>query len=106
VREVSTAETQFSKEHGKLGYTYGFSQLPRSEGITRLLALNRIDNGYVFEITGCQTTAAKKPNSNYFVTARPLQAGQPAFCSDQTGILMSDESGSVEKCIARRNLFQ
>src|ERR1700730_8895237 len=56
VRMISAAETQFAKAHPELGYTCVLSQLPRSEEITRLLAQNRIDNGYAFEITGCQAT--------------------------------------------------
>jgi len=105
VRVVSAAEIQFAKEHPELGYTCGLSQLPRSEQITRLLAKDRIDNGYAFEIIGCQAAVPKKPKSTYYITARPPHAGQPAFCSDQSGILMFDESGSVEKCIAKRTPF-
>jgi hypothetical protein len=70
-----------------------------------VLAQNRIDNGYAFEIIGCQGAVAKKPNTTYYVAARPLHAGQPAFCSDQSGVLMSDDGGSVEKCIAKRTPF-
>jgi hypothetical protein len=100
VRVVSAGETQFAKAHPELGYTCSLSQLPRSEEITRLLANDRIDNGYAFEIIGCQAVVPKKPKSTYYVTARPLHRGQPAFCSDQSGILRSDEGGSVEKCLA------
>jgi hypothetical protein len=106
VRVISAAETQFAKAHPELGYTCTLSQLPQSEQIMRLLAQNRIDNGYAFEITGCQAAVPEKPNATYYVTARPLHTEQPAFCSDQSGILMSDEEGSVEKCIAKRSPFQ
>ncbi len=102
VRALSAAETEFAKAHPELGYTCALSKLPRSEEITRLLAQNRIDNGYAFEIIGCQATAPEKPNATYYVAARPLHTGQPAFCSDQSGVMMSDEGGSVEKCIAKR----
>jgi hypothetical protein len=105
IRVISASETQFAKEHPELGYTCALSQLPRGEEITRLLARDRIDNGYAFGIIGCQAAAPKKPNSTYSVTARPLHTGQPAFCSDQSGILMSDEGGSVERCLAQRTPF-
>ena len=105
VRVISAAESLFAKAHPDFGYTCTLSQLPRSEEITRLLAQNRIDNGYAFEIIGCQAAVPEKPNTAYYVTARPLHAGQPAFCSDQSGVLMSDDSGSVEKCIAKRTPF-
>jgi hypothetical protein len=65
VRVISAAETQFAKAHPELGYTCALSQLPRSGEITRLLAQNRIDNGYAFEIIGCQVTAPYKPNGTY-----------------------------------------
>jgi hypothetical protein len=105
VRAISAAENLFATAHPVLGYTCTLSQLPRSEEITRLLALNRIDNGYAFEIIGCQTAVPEKPIATYYVTARPLHTGQPAFCSDQSGVLMSDQGGSVEKCIVKRTPF-
>jgi hypothetical protein len=86
-----TAETRFAKAHPDCGYTCMLSQLPRSAEITRLLGQNRVDNGYAFEIIGCQAAVPEKPNTTYYVTAPPLQAGQPAFCSDQSGVLMSDD---------------
>jgi hypothetical protein len=101
VHVISAAETQFAKEHPELGYTCMLSQLPRTEEITRLLVKDRIDNGYAFEIIGCQEAVPKKPNSTYSVTARPLHTEQPAFCSDQSGILRSDDNGSVESCLAK-----
>jgi hypothetical protein len=104
VRVVSAAENQFAKEHPEVGYTCTLSQLPRREEITRLLAQNQIDNGYAFEITGCQTASPEKP-AVYYVTARPLHDGPPSFCSDQSGVLMSDEGGSVERCIEKRTPF-
>ena len=105
VRVISAAETQFAKAYPELGYTCTLSRWPRSEDITRLLAQNGIDNGYAFEIIGCLATAAEKPNPTYYVTARPMHIGQPAFCSDESGVVMSDEGGSVEKCIAKRTPF-
>jgi hypothetical protein len=105
VRAISAAETQFAKEHPELGYTCELSHLPQSEGITRLITKGRIDNGYAFEVIGCRA-AIQKPNSTYQITARPLHFGAPAFCSDPSGILMFDEGGSVEKCLAKRNPYQ
>jgi hypothetical protein len=105
VRVISAAEAEFAKVHPELGYTCTLSQLPDTEEITRILRQDQIDNGYAFKIGGCQATAAKNPMSTYNITARPLNMGQPAFCSDQSGILMSDEGGSVEKCLAKRSPF-
>jgi hypothetical protein len=71
VRAVSAAETQFAKAHPELGYACTLSQLPHDEQILRL-AKDGKDNGYVFDILGCQAPEPKKPNSMYHITARPL----------------------------------
>jgi len=98
MRVVYAAETQFAKAHPELGYTCTFSQLPPSAEITRLLAKGGTDNGYVFEILGCEIPGLDKPNSKFYITARPLHSGQPAFCSDQSGVLRADYNGSIERC--------
>jgi hypothetical protein len=99
VRSISEAETQFARAHPQVGYTCALSELPRNEGIARVVARGYIDNGYAFEIVGCEKTGLGKPNSTFHITARPLHSGQPSFCSDPSGVLKSDESGSIEKCI-------
>ena len=66
-----------------------------------MLATDRIDNGYAFEIIGCQAIDPHKPNTMYYITARPLYSEQPAFCSDPSRIMKSDAAGSVEKCVAK-----
>jgi hypothetical protein len=101
VRVISEAESQFARAHPQSGYTCTLPELPRNEGIARVAAQEYIDNGYAFEIVGCEKTEDGKPNSTYHITARPLHSGQPAFCSDPSGVLRSDESGSVEKCVAK-----
>lgn len=101
VRAISEAETQFARAHPQSGYTCTLSELPRNEGIARVVAPEHIDNGYAFEIVGCEKAEGGKPNSTYHITAHPLHSGQPAFCSDPSGVLRSDDSGSVERCIAR-----
>lgn len=105
VRVISAAEAEFAKVHPEFGYTCTLSQLRHTEEITRLLRQDQVDNGYAFNIAGCQTAVSNKRILTYNITARPLNMGQPAFCSDQSGVLMSDEGGSVEKCLAKRNPF-
>jgi len=100
MRLLYTAETQFAKAHPALGYTCTLSQLPPSDEIQRLVARNRIENGYAFEVAGCEPPDAERPNPTYSITARPLHSGQPAFCSDQSGIIKADYGGSVEACRA------
>jgi len=99
MRSVAAAEEQFAKAHPDVGYTCTLSHLPSNGQILRL-AKDGKDNGYFFDIVGCQSTGPQKPNSMYRVIARPLPSGLPAYCSDQSGILRYDEGGSVEKCMA------
>jgi hypothetical protein len=98
MRLLNTAETQFAKEHSALGYTCQLSELASSAEIRRLLAKRSIENDYAFEIFGCNTPDAQMPNPVYYITARPLHSRQPAFCSDQSGVVKADYSGSVEGC--------
>jgi len=98
MRALSAAEAQFAKMHPELGYSCSFSQLPSTDETVRRMAKNQTDNGYAFDIVGCQAQGAAKPNATYYLTARPLHSGQPAYCSDQSGILKADYDGSVERC--------
>jgi hypothetical protein len=99
VRAVATAETEFAKAHPDLGYTCTLSQLPHDDLIARL-ANEPKENGYTFGIAGCQAADPKKPNSMYYVTARPLHPWLPAFCSGPSGVIRYDDTGSVKKCVA------
>jgi hypothetical protein len=99
VRAVGAAEAEFAKAHPETGYTCKISQLPENVQVARL-ANGGIDNGYAFEIVGCQAAEPKKPSSIYYVTARPLHTWLPAFCSDSSAVLKSDDTGSVENCLA------
>lgn len=100
VRAISDAEAQFARAHPQSGYTCTLSELPRNEGIARIVSQGNTDNGYSFEIVGCGNDLGK-PNPIYHITARAMHSGQPAFCSDPSGVVKSDESGSVEKCVAK-----
>ncbi len=100
VRAVVSAEDEFAKSHPEAGYTCTLSQLPQEGQIARL-AHDGKDNSYAFDILGCQAPDLGKPNLLYQVAARPLHSGLPAFCSDQSGIVRSDDGGSVERCLAK-----
>src|SRR3954453_21403182 len=76
MRALSTAEVHFVRTHPDLGYTCTLSDLAPNDAVTRLMAQRGRDNGYVFELLGCQVPSQGKPNSMYYTTARPLQSGQ------------------------------
>ena len=69
VRAVAAAETRFAKAHPELGHTCTLSQLPHDGPVARL-ADERDDNGYAFQIVGCQAQDPKKANLIYYVTGR------------------------------------
>lgn len=98
VRTVVAAETEFAKANPTIGYACTLSQLSDDDEVLRRIKTGK-DNGYAFEI-GCDPSQAGEPQRAYSVIARPLHAGLPAFCSDQSGILRLDQDGSVEKCVA------
>jgi hypothetical protein len=75
------------------------SALPNDEFKIVEQLRNGARNKYVFEIVGCQTADVNHPNAKYQLTARPMLKGMPAYCSDQSGIMKYDESGSAQKCL-------
>jgi len=97
VRTVVSAESEFAKNNPGVGYACTLSQLPDDGGILRRVKTGE-DNGYAFEISGCEEPRSGTPSLKYWITARPLHAGLPAFCSDQSAVLRIDQAGSVEKC--------
>jgi hypothetical protein len=93
------AEKGYAEAHPEVGYTCSMSALPSDE--FKIVEQLRIGpkNGYAFQIGGCQVANGARSNAKYQLTARPLLKGKPAYCSDQSGIVKYDESGSVQKCL-------
>jgi len=98
MRVLVAAEATFAQAHPDIGYACTLSALPSDE-LTAQLVKNGRKNGYVFEIGRCPSEGVRGPASKYQLTARPLVTGMPAFCSDQTGVVKYDESGSIQKCL-------
>ena len=98
MRVLVATETGFAQAHPDIGYTCKLSALP-SEDLTAELVKNGRRNEYVFEVIGCPAEDAKRPTTKYQLTARPLVTRMPAFCSDQSGVVKYDESGSIQKCL-------
>jgi len=99
MRTLVAAETKYAQAHPEVGYTCSMSALPSDEFKIVEQLRNGTRNGYAFQIGGCQVAHAKRPNEKYQLTARPLLKGMPAYCSDQSGIVKYDESGSVQECL-------
>lgn len=97
MRSIVAAEGRFAAAHPDLGYTCTLSELP-ADGLIGKLVSSKTRNGYAFEIRGCQNGGVN-PNKRFQVMARPLHRQMPAFCSDQSGVVRTDESGSTTKCL-------
>jgi hypothetical protein len=97
LRVLVDSEIKFAKTHPDVGYACTLSALP-DDDLTAEHIKNGRRNGYAFRVS-CPTEESKRPSTKYQLTARPLVKGMPAFCSDQTGFVKYDESGSIEKCL-------
>jgi hypothetical protein len=60
VRAVVAAEDEFARTHAKVGDTCVLSQLPRDGQLPRL-AKDGTDNGYAFNLAGCEPIEPHKP---------------------------------------------
>jgi hypothetical protein len=77
----------------------GYKPSIQSEGLLGSDGLKR--SGYLFELRDCSpdTTGAGR----YAITASPeypKRTGVRAFCSDQSGVVYFDNTGSAEACLA------
>lgn len=97
MRTLVDAETHFAEAYPDVGYTCTISDLDSYE-MLRKLAKNGQRNGYAFELA-CPAGEGTGPRRTFQVTARPLHAELPAYCSDQSGVLRYDEQGSTAKCL-------
>ena len=101
MRTLDIAEITYTKFHPGQGYTCSVSDLTGAQLIANPLATGQ-KNGYVFEFTGCAAGTEGGANAKYQVVAYPLrvhQTGVRAFCSDQSGVIKVDTSGSARRCL-------
>jgi len=95
---IVAEEKNFAEAHPDLGYTCTLSELSRNQLVAGLVKSGQ-RNGYAFELAGCRSEGSTRPSLSYQVTARPLHRQMPAFCSDHSGVVRSDEGGSPAKCL-------
>lgn len=109
LRTLNTAELSYQSQYPKVGFACSIPALgghgpsaPSSDHAQliddRLASLRK--NGYDFEIRNCVYDAVGV--SKYQVVAYPTarnQSGVRAFCSDQSGVIKFDASGSAEDCL-------
>lgn len=107
VRQLVIAEIAYRSSHPDAGYTCALSGLAEAGSIDAKLA-NGQKNGYVFELSSCRVGDAGGANTAYQVVAYPAardQTGSRSFCSDETGTVKVDVTGSRQHCIANGSTF-
>lgn len=101
VRQIVSAEIGYSSSHPEAGYTCRLSDLAKAGLIDAKLASGQ-KNGYVFDLSGCRAGAIGGVNQKYLVVAYPIvpdRTGAESFCSDETGIVKTDVTGSRLHCM-------
>jgi type IV pilus assembly protein PilA len=113
VRDIVTAEITYQTSNPDVGYTCRLQSLggasdsctpspDRACLINDELASGR-RHGYSFELLNCTAEQAGGPMVRYQVVAYPENknaTGRRVFCSDETGVIRFDKSGSAEQCLA------
>jgi type IV pilus assembly protein PilA len=107
LRTINVAEVTYQTSYNQ-GFTCDLAALDGSgqgnadathaQLIDSLLA-SGTKSGYRFELSGCEESSPE----HYKVVAVPTvpnQSGTRAFCSDESGVIRSESSGSAEECLA------
>lgn len=101
IRTLLTAEISYSTQHQSEGFTCNLADL-KSVGLSDSSLLSGQKNGYAFTLQNCTADAPGKPISKFQVIAVPLSlnsSGTKAFCTDETGVIRLDSSGSAQDCL-------
>jgi competence protein ComGC len=108
VQVLIVSEVTYSSSHPDAGYTCSLADLDDAGLIDKRLASGQ-EYGYAFELLGCRTGAGGHANATYQVVAYPVvrdQSGRRSFCSDESGKIQADVTGSRQHCMVNgSNLF-
>lgn len=108
IRALTTAEISYASAHQQAGFTCSLSDLEGEQLIPGPLAAGK-KNGYTFELANCSPAAEGGSNVKFQVVAYPLtlnQTGNRAFCSDESGVVKVDSSGSAQSCLENGTVLQ
>jgi len=107
VRTILTAEVTYASTYPRNGFTCDLSHLGGSSGAPNAYHADLIDvelasgirRGYRFVFRNCSGNGSTI--YSFSIVAYPLEpdeSGVRAFCSDQTGVIRYESSGSAETC--------
>lgn len=108
VRGVVAAEVSYSNTHADRGYTCSLSDLATDQLISSDLSYGQ-KNGYAFELLNCNPGTAGGANVKFQIVAHPLTpnaTGVRTFCSDESNVVRTNTTGSVEACLQDGSLLQ
>jgi len=108
VRTVISAEGAYATDHPAQGYTCSLSELVETKFVDGSLVGGQ-KSGYTFDVTGCSAGANGGPNVKYQVVAYPTtvnQTGVRAICTDESGVIKTDPSGSPRECVEKGRPLQ
>lgn len=106
---LNMAETRYKSLHPERGFTCSLSELgtirfgnaSNSPPVIDSVLSSGTKDGYKFAITSC----GSQPVSTYQLSASPTEAGKPAFCTDQAGVLKSAADGQAATCLTSGETF-
>lgn len=105
VRTLNVAEEVYSQTHPATGYTCALSDLDQIDSTLR----SGRKSGYVFGLRDCAAGTEGTSNMKYRIVAYPVtpnQTGVRAFCSDESGVVRFDPSGSAQGCMESGSALQ
>ena len=115
VQQIHAAEVTYYLANPGAGYTCTLSDLAGSERVSSIAKARLIDerlasgtkSGYQFVVQNC--VRPENGEGKYQVVAYPVsrnQTGVKAYCSDESGVVKFDPSGSPDDCLANGELLR
>lgn len=112
LRKLTSLENQYAAAHTDRGFACELTLLQPTEDMKETLGpssalLTGKWSGYKFALVGCAPNASGV-TTHYAVTAVPIspyRTGVRAFCSDESGSIFYDHTGSASECLAGRQLL-
>jgi hypothetical protein len=113
LRNINVLEKRHAATHVEKGFTCVMTQLRESQlssdaHDSSAALLTGQSRGYKFALVGC-AAEANGVATHYQVTAVPVKpygTGVRAFCTDQTGNIFYDHTGTASECLAARQLLR
>ncbi len=99
LRVLNTAEITYDTKHPSVGFACDLRDLG-SAGLADKALAEGLKNGYKFALS---CSSLQGINTRYQIVAEPIvlgTTGTRAFCTDNTGVIRFESSGSGTKCLA------